>query len=60
MHLIETENLTPMAFPLWADRLNATLSPGDAATRLDSMLRTLNTAADSIRQAPGKKLIVDG
>ncbi len=45
MYLIETENLTPMAFPLWADRLNATLSPGDAATRLESMLIALNQAA---------------
>lgn len=52
MHLIETENLTPMAFPLWADRLNATLSPGDAATRLESMLRDLNAAANSDRKAP--------
>ena len=51
MHLVETENLTPMAFPLWADRLSATLPAGDAATRLEAMLRTLNVAADSIRQA---------
>jgi len=45
MHLVETENLTPMAFPLWADRLSATLAPADAATRLETMLRTLNQAA---------------
>lgn len=45
MHLVETENLTPMAFPLWADRLSATLPAGDAATRLEEMLRTLNQAA---------------
>lgn len=45
MHLVETENLTPMAFPLWADRLSATLPAGDAATRLEAMLRTLNQAA---------------
>ncbi len=45
MHLVETENLTPMAFPLWADRLSATLSPADAATRLEAMLHTLNQAA---------------
>ena len=51
MHLVETENLTPLAFPLWADRLSATHSPGDAATRLEAMLRALNVAADSIRQA---------
>jgi ATP-dependent Lhr-like helicase len=45
MHLIETENLTPMAFPLWADRLSATLPAGDAATRLEAMLESLNRAA---------------
>ncbi len=45
MHLVETEHLTPMAFPLWADRLSATLPAGDAATRLETMLRTLNQAA---------------
>jgi ATP-dependent helicase Lhr and Lhr-like helicase len=50
MHLVETENLTPMAFPLWADRLSATLAPADAATRLEAMLRSLNAAANSSRQ----------
>jgi len=45
MHLVETENLTPMAFPLWADRLSATLPAGDATTRLEAMLSTLNQAA---------------
>jgi ATP-dependent helicase Lhr and Lhr-like helicase len=48
MHLVETENLTPMAFPLWADRLSATLPAGDAATRLEAMLRTLNQAAAAV------------
>ncbi len=45
MQLVETENLTPMAFPLWADRLSATLAPADVATRLEAMLHTLNLAA---------------
>ncbi len=45
MHLVETENLTPMAFPLWADRLSATLPAGDAASRLEAMLQKLNQAA---------------
>jgi ATP-dependent Lhr-like helicase len=45
IHLIETEHLTPMAFPLWAERLSATLSPGDAATRLEQMIQELNQAA---------------
>ncbi|MES2661385.1 MAG: ligase-associated DNA damage response DEXH box helicase [Verrucomicrobiota bacterium] len=52
MKLEEVENLTPMAFPLWADRLSATLSPGDAATRLESMLRTLNIASAAIHPDP--------
>jgi ATP-dependent helicase Lhr and Lhr-like helicase len=47
MHLVETENLTPMAFPLWADRLSGTHSPGDAATRLEAMLKQLHAAAES-------------
>jgi ATP-dependent helicase Lhr and Lhr-like helicase len=34
-----------MAFPLWADRLGATLPAGDAATRLEAMLRELETCA---------------
>lgn len=45
MHLVETENLTPMAFPLWADRLSATHTGADAATRLEAMLHKLNQAA---------------
>jgi ATP-dependent Lhr-like helicase len=43
--LIETERLSPMAFPLWADRLSATLPAGDAANRLEAMLHQLNLAA---------------
>jgi ATP-dependent Lhr-like helicase len=45
IHLIETERLTPMAFPLWADRLSATLPAGDAASRLEQMLEELNRAS---------------
>jgi ATP-dependent Lhr-like helicase len=41
-HLIETERLTPLAFPLWADRLSATLPAGDANSRLEAMLEMLN------------------
>ena len=44
-HLVETEHLTPMAFPLWADRLQSTLVAADAATRLADMLDELNHAA---------------
>ncbi|MEO5716102.1 MAG: ligase-associated DNA damage response DEXH box helicase [Luteolibacter sp.] len=44
-HLVETEHLTPMAFPLWADRLQSTLVAADAATRLANMLDELNQAA---------------
>ncbi len=45
IRLIETKHLSPMAFPLWADRLSATLPAGDAATRLEQMLENLNRAA---------------
>ena len=45
LHFVETEHLTPMAFPLWADRLSALLPAGDAASRLESMLAELNHAA---------------
>lgn len=44
LRLIETGRLTPMAFPLWADRLSATLPAGDAATRLEAMLAELTSA----------------
>ncbi len=44
-HLVETAHLTPMAFPLWADRLQATLVAADAATRLAEMLAELDKAA---------------
>lgn len=48
-HLIETEHLSPLAFPLWADRLQSVhVGPG-AATRLADMLEELNLAADSAR-----------
>jgi len=44
-HLQETEKLTPFAFPLWAERLQATHIGADAATRLEAMLNELNRAA---------------
>jgi len=47
--LIETQRLTPMAFPLWADRLSAFLPAGDAATRLEKMLFELQEKISSIR-----------
>ena len=43
--LVETERLTPMAFPLWADRLSAYLPAGDAATQLEKMLVRLQAAS---------------
>lgn len=42
--LYETKRLTPMAFPLWADRLSAFLPAGDAATRLEKMLKSLEAS----------------
>ena len=40
--LQETTKLTPFAFPLWAERLQATHIGTDAATRLENMLKELN------------------
>lgn len=45
LRLMETERLTPLAFPLWADRLSATLPAGDASTRLEAMLNFLEQTA---------------
>lgn len=45
MDLVETKCLTPMAFPLWADRLSAYLPAGDAASQLEKMLERLQTAS---------------
>lgn len=44
-HLIEPGRLTPMAFGLWADRLNATVTGESYATRLASMIAELENAA---------------
>lgn len=45
VHFQETEHLTPMAFPLWADRLQSIHTGPDATTRLESMLAELHQAA---------------
>jgi len=47
VHFQETEHLTPMAFPLWADRLQSIHTGPDATTRLEAMLVELNQAATS-------------
>lgn len=47
IHFHETEHLTPMAFPLWADRLQSIHTGPDATTRLEAMLAELNQAARS-------------
>ena len=46
VHFQETGHLTPMAFPLWADRLQSIHTGPDAATRLEAMLIQLNQAAE--------------
>ncbi len=46
--LIETEHLTPFAFPLWAERLTALMPAGDAESRLEAMLRELTRAATNL------------
>ena len=44
----ECKLLTPMAFPLWADRLQAHTHGADSATRLEKMLASLEQAAANI------------
>lgn len=46
IHFQETQHLTPMAFPLWADRLQSIHTGPDATTRLEAMLTELNQAAE--------------
>lgn len=43
----ETERLTPFAFPLWADRLQANTTGKDYATRLEAMLVSLEASAET-------------
>ncbi len=45
IHFVETPHLTPMAFPLWADRLQSVHVGPDAASRLEAMIIELNQAA---------------
>ncbi len=42
---VETARLSPMAFPLWAERLSSTMPGGTAASRLEAMLAELEAAA---------------
>ena len=46
IHFQETERLTPFAFPLWADRLQANTTGQDYATRLEAMLTSLEASAE--------------
>ncbi|RYD34012.1 MAG: hypothetical protein EOP87_09990, partial [Verrucomicrobiaceae bacterium] len=52
VHFQETEHLTPMAFPLWADRLQSIHTGPDAVTRLEAMLVELNQAAEGKPTTP--------
>jgi len=48
LRLIELDRLTPMAFPLWAERLNFVISSQDAASLIEEMLTTLQTDAREV------------
>ena len=39
------ERLTPLAFPLWSDRISNHLATGDGPARLAKMLEELEAAA---------------
>ncbi|MGC6425482.1 MAG: ligase-associated DNA damage response DEXH box helicase [Akkermansiaceae bacterium] len=45
LHLQQLKRLSPLAFPLWADRLRAQFLGDDAAARLEKMLTSLENAA---------------
>jgi ATP-dependent Lhr-like helicase len=44
--LIELTRLSPMAFPLWAERLHSVISTKDAFTLMEEMLQELEQEAD--------------
>jgi ATP-dependent helicase Lhr and Lhr-like helicase len=48
---VHTPYLTPMAFPLWADRLGSSLATESFHDRLESMLASLEKAARSAPEA---------
>ncbi|MDB4508304.1 ligase-associated DNA damage response DEXH box helicase [Akkermansiaceae bacterium] len=45
IHFQKCTRLTPMAFPLWSDRLQAHYQGDDSASRLEKMLASLESAA---------------
>jgi len=45
IHFQKCQRLTPMAFPLWADRLQAHYQGEDSASRLEKMLASLESFA---------------
>jgi ATP-dependent Lhr-like helicase len=45
--MCETERLTPLAFPLWADQIGESLSSESRMDRIEKMLARLEKAADS-------------
>ena len=46
LRLIEMDRLSPLAFPLWAERLNFVISSEDAATMIAEMLKNLEKEAE--------------
>ncbi|MGQ0529686.1 MAG: hypothetical protein ACT4PG_07685 [Panacagrimonas sp.] len=49
--LHHTERFTPLAFPLWAERISSSLSSEDWRTRIHNMLASLESAAGGPRAA---------
>ena len=46
LRLIEMDRLSPLAFPLWAERLNFVISSEDASTMIEEMLKNLEKEAE--------------
>ncbi|MGB6223434.1 ligase-associated DNA damage response DEXH box helicase [Haloferula sp.] len=49
--LIELDRLSPMAFPLWAERLSSVISTKDAMTLMEEMLKELEQQAEKTLQS---------
>ncbi|HAO95360.1 MAG TPA: hypothetical protein DCQ96_04820 [Verrucomicrobiales bacterium] len=45
LRLIEMDRLSPLAFPLWAERLNFVISSEDASSMIEEMLKDLEAKA---------------
>ncbi len=48
LRVIELDRLSPLAFPLWAERLNFVISSEDATSMIEEMLKKLEADAEQV------------